>query len=325
MQAPQKLKVEITKLFVNNSIFAYREHRKRDKYLPELATRAHDPIMKALIVKCLNDFQKTVLAAQQDPANKDTMQILEQQATIDVEKEKLVMAGVVRDPLDLVDIDAPTSKRVSKRPKLFSEAKYVKGKPLYPGDEGYTDAEDDDDQVGVRKSSRIQRLKSSRRKQDAQGTVDATEDESETESIHQRVKSRSLRKDPLDDDFVDGESDLDESDEYDSGDDEVAVPLLETDDEDGGNDIDPEEKTPTAAEKRKQKKAAYEAFHREEQEDEGVRQLRLLLTADPSRVYTIKDLENEAVLTRGLEIVYCLRVGQRPDKVPSIHIKVRLA
>ena len=50
----------------------------------------------------------------------------------------------------------------------------------------------------------------------------------------------------------------------------------------------------------------------ENQEDEGVRKLRLLLTTNPDRFYTEKDLEDdEAILNRGLEVTYCMEALQR--------------
>ncbi|KAH6633035.1 hypothetical protein C7974DRAFT_163624 [Boeremia exigua] len=66
IRAPQPFIAHIYKFYVEQSIFAYRESRKRDKYLVKLATRASDPAMRSLIVKCLNLHQENVRA---DPTN----------------------------------------------------------------------------------------------------------------------------------------------------------------------------------------------------------------------------------------------------------------
>jgi hypothetical protein len=61
--------VDITKLYLHGSICSDREARKRDKYMIELATRAFDAAMRRLIVWCLNEWQKEVKRAQEDPDN----------------------------------------------------------------------------------------------------------------------------------------------------------------------------------------------------------------------------------------------------------------
>ena len=67
---------------------------------------------------------------------------------------------------------------------------------------------------------------------------------------------------------------------------------------------------------------ARKAMRSEDQEDEGVRQLILLLKEDPEKTFTEEHLKEGPTLERALEIAYCMRAGTPLDKVPSIHIKV---
>ncbi|KAJ8115059.1 hypothetical protein OPT61_g3203 [Boeremia exigua] len=67
VRAPQPFVAEIFKFYAEESIFGYRKAQKRDKYLVELATRASDPAMRRLIVKCLNLHQKNARKARTTP------------------------------------------------------------------------------------------------------------------------------------------------------------------------------------------------------------------------------------------------------------------
>ncbi|OSS54985.1 hypothetical protein B5807_00044 [Epicoccum nigrum] len=319
--APHKWDVMFTKLFVQNSIFAYREFRKRDKYVVELATRASDPVMQGLNVKCLNAYQEKVRKAQKDPANGELMKMLQQCKQIEEDREALVEAGAAYDPMDLVDVAGPSNKkRTSIKPKRFAQAKFVHGHPLYPGDEGCTDAEDDDDDVetGPRRSKR--KIKGKKKQVGPVLEDDASDEDSDDKAtvfLKKRLSTEDEKYAASEAAGQTSESDYDDSCfNEDSGEDQYlsdpgAAANSSGDDSDVG---------PSTAQKRKEKRLAFEAFHREEQEDEAVRQLQLLLSNDSERIYTIEDLKNESILSRGLEITYCMRAGQQPDKVPSIHI-----
>lgn len=49
-------------------------------------------------------------------ASKELIKIFREQAQIAGEQDKLVQAGVEKDPLDIVEFEAPTTKRVSRKP-----------------------------------------------------------------------------------------------------------------------------------------------------------------------------------------------------------------
>jgi hypothetical protein len=276
MQAPQPHVVEIVKIFVEGSIHAYRESRKRDKYLVELSTRANDPDMRSLIVKCLNEHQLAVRKAQHDERNAELMAQLQEVHEVEAVREELQLAQAVPDPMDILSIPEVVGKRARKPVIHFRDEFNYYG----------SDAEDEP---------------KARPKRSRQKRVLADEDYADTSSLSSWTEESV--------------SEFKGSDIEDEG---------NSNEGDGGD----EKEDPAAAArkaKRLQKIAEYEAMRNEFQEDEGVRQLRLLLTADADKVYTEDDLDDESILERGLEITHCFRLGQQPDKVPSIHIKVRYA
>jgi hypothetical protein len=55
--------VNIVKMFVKNPLCDYRESKKSDKYVVELATRAQDPNIRKLAVETLNEYHVKVRAA----------------------------------------------------------------------------------------------------------------------------------------------------------------------------------------------------------------------------------------------------------------------
>ncbi|ORY05905.1 hypothetical protein BCR34DRAFT_590752 [Clohesyomyces aquaticus] len=59
-QADQEHAVEVLKLYARNSICTYREHRKGNRFVMELATRPHDPDIRQLLVDVLNNYQNEV-------------------------------------------------------------------------------------------------------------------------------------------------------------------------------------------------------------------------------------------------------------------------
>jgi hypothetical protein len=74
MNSPRE--VEMTKMFVKNSICGYRECKKADKYVVELATRANDPQIRQLAVNMLNEYHRSVREAQDNPDNKQLRDLL---------------------------------------------------------------------------------------------------------------------------------------------------------------------------------------------------------------------------------------------------------
>ena len=63
-------------MFAKNSLCGYRESKKSDKYVVELATRAQDPEIHKLAVEMLNEYHVEVRAAQDDPANQELLRSL---------------------------------------------------------------------------------------------------------------------------------------------------------------------------------------------------------------------------------------------------------
>jgi hypothetical protein len=126
----------------------------------------------------------------------------------------------------------------------------------------------------------------------------------------------------FDDDFV--EDDVPKSDDGDWAADNLTE-LSDTDpldyDEDA-SDSELEGATEEQVRKHAAKKEAQRAMDSEAQEDEGLRRLKLILSADPGKVYTEEDLEREDILIRSLELAYCARAGLPYDRPPSVHIEV---
>jgi hypothetical protein len=61
---------------IKNSLYGYRELKKSDKYVVELATRAQDPEIRKLAVVMLNEYHVDVRAAQDGPCNKELQKLL---------------------------------------------------------------------------------------------------------------------------------------------------------------------------------------------------------------------------------------------------------
>lgn len=68
-------------MFVKNSLCGYRESKKSDKYVVELATRAQDPEISKLAVEMLKECHVEVREAQEDPANKELLRLLKRERT----------------------------------------------------------------------------------------------------------------------------------------------------------------------------------------------------------------------------------------------------
>jgi hypothetical protein len=79
----------------------------------ELATRAFDTAMRRLIVWCLNEWQKEVKRAQEDPDNQQLMWLI-QEEKIKEDKRELIAAGVAEDPMDIIDVPIAYGKRTRK-------------------------------------------------------------------------------------------------------------------------------------------------------------------------------------------------------------------
>jgi hypothetical protein len=68
-------------MFVKNSLRGYRESKKSDKYVVELATRAQDPEIRKLAVEILKEYHVEVREAQEDPANQELLRLLKRERT----------------------------------------------------------------------------------------------------------------------------------------------------------------------------------------------------------------------------------------------------
>ncbi len=290
---------EIFKLLVNNSICAYRESRKRDKYMVELATRAYDPDLRSLIVKCLNKFQDTVRAAQKDLSNAELMEQIKELESVEDTKQELIKAKAVADPIDLVSTPVAEGKRARKPVKRYADAFWVDDKELHEGDDDFEE-----------------RLVKVRAKKGRKGRKKGRS----TKAAGKKRVSDEVEPDS-DSEFVADGSESDTSSEFEHvSEDEEAEWNQSGSENEEGNEGEAFLSVTTSESKRR--KQAWEAMKSEKQEDEGARKLRLLLTIDANKVYTDADLENEEVLTLGLEVTYCMRMGQSLDKVPSVHINV---
>ncbi|CAI9633145.1 unnamed protein product [Alternaria burnsii] len=118
---------------VKNSLYGYRESKKSDKYVVEMATRAQDPEIRKLAVEMLNEYHVDVRAAQDDPCNKELQKLLKRQRQAQ-EKEReeqdelsrgakvVPEKGLNVDPKNIVD---PKSKRLRKKPERFSDIEWT--------------------------------------------------------------------------------------------------------------------------------------------------------------------------------------------------------
>ncbi|KAH8730759.1 hypothetical protein GQ44DRAFT_723006 [Phaeosphaeriaceae sp. PMI808] len=108
---------------IENSISAYKEFRKRDKALIELATRAKDPAIEQLLVDCLNEHRETIRRAQADPKNKELIGKFAEHAKI--MKEQLgLLAKAVHDKNNLVEIEPVTGKRQRRGVDRYCDSNY---------------------------------------------------------------------------------------------------------------------------------------------------------------------------------------------------------
>lgn len=131
---------------MKNSVSGYREARKRDKARIELATRANDPIIRDLLVRCLNDYQETVARAQADPQNSAVMATLHQQGKIHYEMVRL-QAKSVKDKYDLGSNEIVKTPRSRKPPpRRYTDDDYHDdGRSKTSTTEERTEGESEDD------------------------------------------------------------------------------------------------------------------------------------------------------------------------------------
>jgi hypothetical protein len=302
VRAPQKNAIVVTKIMVKNTIATYREYRKRDKAIIELATRASDPEIAAILVQCLNDHQEVIRSAQADPKNQELMEKLAVRKEV-AQEQTVLLARTVPDKLDLVKNQILEGKRTRKAVERYRDEDYDEVTGEYIGDrEGEDDGDDNEELVqdgqefnnGDGEGDGSQELgePGPDEKEDDDGTFVAPDDDDEDGDWNYRSDEGNGE---YDEDYLD----------------------LFSDEEDI-----PEEESETAKQKRKALKAARIAMRNENQEDEGLRRLGALLSADPHRIYTHEDLKKATTLKRALELAYCARSGTAYDTPTSIHIEV---
>ena len=139
---------------VQNTIAAYREYRKRDEAIVELATRASDPEIQTLLVQVLNEHQAVSRAAQEDPANRDLVEKIRDNAVVASQQQQLLAISVP----DANDLGFLIKTTLGKRqPKLI--ARYAdeqwndEGQRIPLGEaeefEDISERDDDDDDFKV--------------------------------------------------------------------------------------------------------------------------------------------------------------------------------
>lgn len=70
--------MNIVEIFVKNSLCDYRESKKSDKYVVELAKRAQDPEIRKLAVEMLNEYHVEVRAAKEDSRQPRAFEIVKE-------------------------------------------------------------------------------------------------------------------------------------------------------------------------------------------------------------------------------------------------------
>ncbi|RYN35416.1 hypothetical protein AA0119_g1231 [Alternaria tenuissima] len=274
--------VEIIKMFVKDSICGYRESKKSDKYVVELATRAQDPKIRALAVEMLNEYHKEVQSAQKDPENAELMGLLckERDASLkrrrETQEEARAATTTVPEStqahIDLSNIVG--SKRERKRPERFGDVKW--------SDSG----------------KRLGTVSEAERRA-AEGLF-KDEDEEDGKSFletHKYDLWKEVNWDTDDDDV----SDYEGTDVNDS-------------------DIEEEIRERPLTDKQQAKIEAKAARMSKPKVDEAARQLAIKLLDDFNRVYTDDDLDEDVHLTRALRLIHAKKVGLAFNDVPSVHI-----
>ncbi|KAI4648529.1 uncharacterized protein J4E79_010151 [Alternaria viburni] len=280
MNSPRE--VTITKMFVQNSLCAYRESKKSDKYIVELATRAQDPEIRALAVQVLNEYHLEVRAAQDDPENQDLLQMLLHERTVREqqrrdEKEAQSGAQAVADhnrDVDAENIIQPGTKRERKRPERFEDLKWSEG------------------------GARVGTMTEAEREAQEAMLAELDLDENDFPS-----SSRSGR-----DDWV---HDLDLAD---VATDSVFQVSDDEEDEDTGT-------WRPITEKQRARLEAKAARQARPEMTEAVRQLAEKLLDDYDRVYGEDDLKKDYLLTRALRLIHSKKTGLPFDSVQTVHIK----
>jgi len=116
----------VTKLMVPESIHAYREAKKRDKAIIELATRANDPRVRAAIVNLLNEYQREVRRAQESKENEDLMfKIQEEEAETKDLRQLGKDARVVRDAIDIGTNNIVEGTRQRRAPERYASMQWT--------------------------------------------------------------------------------------------------------------------------------------------------------------------------------------------------------
>jgi hypothetical protein len=277
--------VEIVKMFVSNSICGYRESRKSDKYIVELATRAEDPEIRALAVEMLNEYHQEVQAAQDDPKNQEVMKMLRDERVANEKRrhevEEVAQAatttvhenfGSVLDTNNIVE-----TKRIRRQPERFEDIKWSDG--------------------GKRTGT-----VSEAERRNIEDFISGTDDDEEKDFLE-------VPKKPNYDPWLNTELDFDDASEFEDSD---------LDD----SDVEEEVRERPLTDRQREKLDAKAAKHSKPKLDEASRQLAIKLLDDYDRVYTEEDLDQDVHLTRALKLIHAKKVGLAFDDVPSVHIKV---
>ncbi|CAA9966438.1 Helicase C-terminal [Pyrenophora teres f. maculata] len=280
--------VEIVKLYVENSICGYRESRKADKYIVELATRAQDPVIRSLAVDVLNEYQKEVQAAQDDPENAELMRAVREERASRQTKRRIMEEDIkaatktVAEPsLSMVNQDnIINAKRTTKRPERFSDLKWT--------DEGI-------------------------RLDEASDTDQSTRDEStSTDDDDGENEFSRTSFDPWINYKFSEDEDGERMSDSDSDFEDLSL-----------DDSDPEEEARERplTDRQKLKLEARTARESRPDLDESSRQLIMKLLDDYDRNYTEADLDYDTHLVRALRLIHAKKTGLAFDEVPGVHIK----
>lgn len=280
----------MTCVHIHNSHSAFKEYKQSDKAIIELATRAHEPRIRELLILLLQEHQKEVVAAHQSRGAAEMQAHMAKEPTPDDEPVE-GLAGTFDDltPETVAHLQHITSELSSQRPK-----RTVKPVQRY-------NPHDYDDTTGdylanptLAKISYI---------------VDEEGDENGLEVDHNYADSAASTDDEK------------SSNESDTGPDSVA----ENEDSEYKDDVGPAEsesefETTVQTRLLRAKMAAQDCADELYTEEE--RNLRTLLSIDPDHTYTDEDLNNPDILRRGIRLLYKARLGQAAyAEGASIHIK----
>ena len=306
--------MEVICIHVTNSHSAFKEAKQSDKALIELATRAHEPAMRSLLVRLLQAYQQEVIAAHTSEAGRKIL---------DAESNSPLVPAV----LDSVLVDEPTVTSAGKG----TDDDSVNHKLSTTDPELETGPESTSDNALTNVATRLRRnvrapLRFHHDQFDDKGNAIAEVLANPAQILprYRYETSDSSDSDESPNEEYEGDSaassdneDSDDTNSVNENDDDDWSPEDDLNLLDDNVDADGPER---ATERDLKKLMAVDCSNEIYTEEE--RQLRTLLQIPTDHIYTEEDLKEPEILRRAIKLCYRARLGQSTySERVSIHIK----